>query len=43
MITVPGPVLPGSGGYRLLAGRRRLGRLLADLAPTGWRSPTGRR
>lgn len=33
VITLPGPVLPGSGGYRLLAGRRRLGRLLADLAP----------
>ncbi|WP_307847441.1 glycosyltransferase [Micromonospora sp. D93] len=33
VITVPGPQLPGSGGYRLLAGRRRLARLLADLAP----------
>ncbi|MEU4527896.1 glycosyltransferase [Micromonospora ureilytica] len=33
VVTVPGPQLPGSGGYRLLAGRRRLARLLADLAP----------
>ncbi|MBM0276779.1 glycosyltransferase, partial [Micromonospora tarensis] len=33
LVTVPGPRLPGSGGYRLLAGRRRLARLLADLAP----------
>ncbi|SBT55094.1 glycosyltransferase [Micromonospora narathiwatensis] len=32
-ITLPGPELPGSGGYRLLAGRRRLARVLADLAP----------
>ncbi|WP_433316408.1 glycosyltransferase [Micromonospora sp. CA-269861] len=33
VVTVPGPKLPGSGGYRLLAGRRRLARLLTDLAP----------
>nr|WTA68854.1 glycosyltransferase [Micromonospora sp. NBC_00855] len=33
VVTVPGPRLPGSGGYRLLAGRRRLARLLSDLAP----------
>ncbi|WP_433267329.1 glycosyltransferase [Micromonospora vinacea] len=33
VVTVPGPRLPGSGGYRLLAGRRRLARLLTDLAP----------
>ncbi|GAB3954951.1 glycosyltransferase family 1 protein [Micromonospora vulcania] len=33
MITLPGPELPGSGGYRVLAGRRRLARVLADLAP----------
>ncbi|MEV1073571.1 glycosyltransferase [Micromonospora parva] len=33
VLTVPGPRLPGSGGYRLLAGRGRLARLLADLAP----------
>ncbi|WFF03182.1 glycosyltransferase [Micromonospora sp. WMMD964] len=33
VITLPGPEMPGSGGYRLLAGRRRLARLLADLAP----------
>ncbi|KAB1949692.1 glycosyltransferase family 1 protein [Micromonospora sp. ALFpr18c] len=33
VVTLPGPELPGSGGYRLLAGRRRLTRLLAELAP----------
>ncbi|MET8356278.1 glycosyltransferase [Micromonospora sp. NPDC005171] len=33
LVTVPGPEMPGSGGYRLLAGRRRLARLLTDLAP----------
>ncbi|MEU5934610.1 glycosyltransferase [Micromonospora sp. H61] len=33
VITVPGPRLPGSGGYRLLAGRRRLAQLLDDLTP----------
>ncbi|MGG7575259.1 glycosyltransferase [Streptomyces sirii] len=33
VITLPGPVLPGSGGYRLLTDRHRLQRLLAALAP----------
>ncbi|MEW2142396.1 glycosyltransferase [Micromonospora vinacea] len=33
VVTVPGPRLPGTGGYRLLTGRRRLARLLTDLAP----------
>lgn len=33
VITVPGPELPGSGGYRLLTDRRRLERLLHSLAP----------
>ncbi len=33
VITLPGPVVPGTGGYRVLAGRRRLARLLADLRP----------
>ncbi|MFF8603391.1 glycosyltransferase [Streptomyces sp. NPDC015232] len=33
VITLPGPVLPGAGGYRVLADRRRLRRLLEDLAP----------
>ncbi|WP_455430024.1 glycosyltransferase [Micromonospora globbae] len=33
LITLPGPELPGSGGYRLLVGRHRLTRLLAGLAP----------
>ncbi|MGC9670999.1 glycosyltransferase [Planosporangium sp. 12N6] len=33
VITVPGPEVPGTGGYRVLLGRRRLGRLLADLRP----------
>jgi alpha-1,6-mannosyltransferase len=33
VITLPGPMLPGTGGYRILAGRRRLTRLLEDLAP----------
>jgi alpha-1,6-mannosyltransferase len=37
VITLPGPVLPGTGGYRVLTGRRRLSRLLDRLAPTGWR------
>ncbi|MFG2056740.1 glycosyltransferase [Micromonospora sp. NPDC048930] len=32
-ITLPGPVLPGSGGYRLLTDRGRLAGVLADLAP----------
>ncbi|GGO01584.1 glycosyltransferase [Micromonospora parathelypteridis] len=33
VVTLPGPELPGSGGYRLLANRRRSARLLVDLAP----------
>ena len=33
MITLPGPRLPRTGGYRVLAGRRELTRLLTDLAP----------
>jgi alpha-1,6-mannosyltransferase len=33
VITVPGPVLPGTGGYRVLAGRRRLTQLLERLRP----------
>jgi alpha-1,6-mannosyltransferase len=33
LITVPGPVVPGLGGYRVLVGRRRLGALLAELRP----------
>ncbi|WP_395359625.1 glycosyltransferase [Streptomyces sp. YH02] len=33
VITLPGPVLPGTGGYRVLADRRRVRRLLQDLAP----------
>ncbi|MEV7233017.1 glycosyltransferase [Streptomyces sp. NPDC051020] len=33
VITLPGPVLPGSGGYRVLAGRRRLRHLLGTLRP----------
>ncbi|GHC85899.1 GDP-mannose-dependent alpha-(1-6)-phosphatidylinositol dimannoside mannosyltransferase [Streptomyces flavofungini] len=33
VITVPGPVLPGTGGYRVLADRRRVTRLLERLAP----------
>ncbi|MEU6876948.1 glycosyltransferase [Streptomyces sp. NPDC046712] len=33
VITLPGPVLPGTGGYRVLADRRRLRRLLEELAP----------
>ncbi|MFI6062486.1 glycosyltransferase [Streptomyces sp. NPDC051286] len=33
VITLPGPVLPGSGGYRVLAGRHRLRRLLGTLRP----------
>ncbi|MEU9121497.1 glycosyltransferase [Streptomyces sp. NPDC048506] len=33
VITLPGPVLPGSGGYRMLTDRRRLQRLLTTLAP----------
>ncbi|WP_354638772.1 glycosyltransferase [Kitasatospora camelliae] len=33
VITLPGRVLPGSGGYRVLTGRRALARTLAELAP----------
>ncbi|MEU6119913.1 glycosyltransferase [Streptomyces sp. NPDC047117] len=33
VITLPGPVLPGTGGYRVLAGRAHLERLLRTLAP----------
>jgi alpha-1,6-mannosyltransferase len=33
VITVPGPVLPGTGGYRCIIGRARLRRLLDELAP----------
>ncbi|MFE5210811.1 glycosyltransferase [Streptomyces sp. NPDC056600] len=33
VITLPAPVLPGTGGYRVLTGRRRLARLLRELAP----------
>jgi alpha-1,6-mannosyltransferase len=33
VITLPGPALPGTGGYRVLAGRRRLRKLLEELEP----------
>ncbi|MER7109201.1 glycosyltransferase [Streptomyces sp. NPDC000229] len=33
VITLPGPLLPGTGGYRVLAGRHRLRQLLEELAP----------
>jgi alpha-1,6-mannosyltransferase len=33
VITLPGPLVPGTGGYRVLTDRRRLARLLEDLAP----------
>ncbi|MFD5064202.1 glycosyltransferase [Streptomyces sp. NPDC058394] len=33
VITLPGPALPGSGGYRVLAGRRPLRHLLETLRP----------
>lgn len=33
VITLPGPELPGTGGYRVLTGRSRLARLLAELTP----------
>ena len=39
----PGPVVPGTGGYRVLLGRRRLGKLLEGLGPTGWRCWTASR
>ncbi|GDY72517.1 hypothetical protein SAVCW2_08500 [Streptomyces avermitilis] len=43
VITLPGPLLPGTGGYRVLTDKRRVAALLAELAPTVWRSPTVRR
>ena len=33
VITLPGPLLPGTGGYRVLTDRRRLAALLQDMAP----------
>ncbi|OPG07762.1 glycosyl transferase [Streptomyces sp. GKU 895] len=33
VITLPGPLLPGTGGYRVLADRRRVTRLLEALRP----------
>lgn len=33
VITIPGPTVPGMGGYRVILGRRRLGRLLEGLRP----------
>ncbi|MFJ5778039.1 glycosyltransferase [Streptomyces sp. NPDC093094] len=33
VITLPGPLLPGTGGYRVLTDRRRLAALLEGLAP----------
>lgn len=33
VVTLPGPVMPGSGGYRLLTDRRAVARTLAELAP----------
>ncbi|MGW7366888.1 glycosyltransferase [Streptomyces sp. NPDC054841] len=33
VVTIPGPVLPGTGGYRVLAGRTRLRELLEEIAP----------
>ncbi|MFF4981797.1 glycosyltransferase [Streptomyces sp. NPDC001046] len=33
VITLPGPLLPGTGGYRVLTGRRQVARLLEELAP----------
>ncbi|MFC9595008.1 glycosyltransferase [Streptomyces sp. NPDC056944] len=33
VVTLPGPVLPGTGGYRVLTDRRRVRRLLDELAP----------
>ncbi|MFC8846373.1 MULTISPECIES: glycosyltransferase [unclassified Micromonospora] len=33
LVTLPGPTVPGSGGYRVLAGRRDVARLLDSLAP----------
>jgi alpha-1,6-mannosyltransferase len=33
VVTLPGPVVPGTGGYRVLLDRNRLRRVLAGLAP----------
>ncbi|MFI5824466.1 glycosyltransferase [Streptomyces rishiriensis] len=33
VITLPGPLLPGTGGYRVLVDKRRVARLLEGLAP----------
>ncbi|MFJ2560107.1 MULTISPECIES: glycosyltransferase [unclassified Streptomyces] len=33
VITLPGPELPGTGGYRVLAARRRLREVLEEIAP----------
>ncbi|MDX6363947.1 MAG: alpha,6-mannosyltransferase, partial [Streptomyces sp.] len=33
VITLPGPLLPGTGGYRVLTDKRRVARLLESLAP----------
>ncbi|MGW0997359.1 glycosyltransferase [Streptomyces sp. NPDC002523] len=33
VITLPGPLLPGTGGYRVLTDKRRVADLLEDLAP----------
>jgi alpha-1,6-mannosyltransferase len=33
VITLPGPLLPGTGGYRVLTGRRPVAQLLEELAP----------
>ncbi|WP_078878507.1 glycosyltransferase [Streptomyces sp. NBRC 110035] len=33
VITLPGPLLPGTGGYRVLTDKRRLTALLEELAP----------
>ncbi|MFC8676790.1 MULTISPECIES: glycosyltransferase [Streptomyces] len=33
VITLPGPLLPGTGGYRVLADKPRVARLLEELAP----------
>ncbi|MEV4557815.1 glycosyltransferase [Kitasatospora sp. NPDC049285] len=33
VITLPGPLMPGTGGYRLLTGRRDVAAVLEELAP----------
>ena len=33
VITLPGPLLPGTGGYRVLTGKRNIAALLESLAP----------